>query len=68
MDQRPSEAPFGHRPRRIRPFDLPEHPGDGAGHDALDAFATQKAASLNSHVIGHGALAEGEWQTPGRAG
>jgi len=65
MDQRPPKSVFGHRARKIRPFDLPEHPGDGAGYEALDAFATQKAASLNQHVIGYGALAEGEWQALG---
>ena len=31
MDQRLAKSVFGYRPRKIRPFELPEHPGDGAG-------------------------------------
>ena len=65
MEQHSPKSIFGHRPRKIRPFDLPEHPGEAAGYDALNAFATQKAASLNAHAIGYGALAESEWRALG---
>ena len=57
--------PFPGRRRKIAPFQLPEHPGETAARDALDLYAMEKAASLNQHVIGYGALAEGEWAALG---
>ncbi len=54
-------APFSGRRRKIAPFVLPDHPGETASHEALAHYAMEKAASLNQHVIGYGALAEGEW-------
>jgi len=51
--------------RKIRPFEIPQHPGDQASRDALDTYAAEKAASLNQHVIGYGGLAEGEWAALG---
>ena len=54
----------GHR-RKIAPFVPPEHPGEAASRAALDRYAMEKAASLNQHVIGYGALAEGEWAALG---
>jgi Xaa-Pro aminopeptidase len=56
---------FTSRRRKIAPFALPEHPGETAGREALAAYAFDKAASLNQHVIGYGALAEGEWAALG---
>ena len=58
-------SPFAGRRRRIRPFEVPEHPGDDASLAALAAYAADKAASLNQHVIGFGELAEGEWAARG---
>jgi Xaa-Pro dipeptidase len=60
-----SPAPFAGRRRKIAPFALPEHPGEAAGRGLLDTYAMEKAASLNQHVIGYGALAEGEWAARG---
>ena len=57
--------PFGARRRKIKPFELPEHPGPAASHDALATYAVEKAASLNQHVIGYGELAEREWAARG---
>jgi Xaa-Pro dipeptidase len=57
--------PFPGRRRKIAPFVLPEHPGETASHPALDRYAMEKAASLNQHLIGYGALAEGEWAALG---
>jgi Xaa-Pro aminopeptidase len=54
-------GPFPGRSRKIAPFAIPEHPGEAAPAEALTRFAFEKAASLNQHVIGYGALAEGEW-------
>lgn len=50
--------------RKIAPYDVPDHPGD-ATHAALVEYAAVKAASLNQHVIGYGALAEDEWAARG---
>jgi Xaa-Pro aminopeptidase len=55
------EAPFAGRRRKIAPFRIPEHPGGSASADELTRYAMEKAASLNQHVIGYGALAEREW-------
>ena len=60
-----SPAPFPGRRRKIAPFEIPEHPGASAARAALDRYAMEKAASLNQHVIGYGALAEGEWAARG---
>lgn len=57
---------FGGRRRKIAPYDLPDHPGD-ADHEVLAEYSRLKAAGLNQHVIGYGALAEGEWAAQGRA-
>ena len=46
------------RARKIMPF----HPG---AVDDLRAAARQKAAALNQHVLGYGALAETEWAAAG---
>jgi Xaa-Pro aminopeptidase len=58
-------TPFGRHRRRIAPFDLPELPGAGAGPAAIETYARAKATALNQHVIGYGALAEGEWTAAG---
>src|SRR5262245_25062379 len=60
-----SANPFAGRRRKIAPFALPEHPGEGASRAILDRYAMEKAASLNQHVIGYGALAENEWAALG---
>lgn len=52
---------FGRHRRKIIPANLPLHPGDAAGYEALAAYATEKATALNRHVLGYGALAESEW-------
>ena len=62
-----STPPFGHRRRKIAPFELPGHPGEAASFEALERFAAAKAANLNQHVIGYGALAEAEWAALGLA-
>jgi len=59
-DQSPSN-PFAGKRRKIAPFVLPESPGVGAPGEAFVAYAAEKAASLNRHVIGYGELAETEW-------
>jgi Xaa-Pro aminopeptidase len=58
-------GPFPGRRRKIAPFEMPDHPGNGAPRDALARYAMEKAASLNQHVIGHGELAEREWHSLG---
>jgi Xaa-Pro dipeptidase len=58
-------APFPGRRRKIAPFEIPEHPGASAERAALDLYAMEKAASLNQHVIGYGALAAREWTALG---
>lgn len=58
-------APFSRNRRKIAPFVPPEHPGASAAPAELERYAAEKAASLNQHVIGYGALAEGEWQALG---
>jgi Xaa-Pro aminopeptidase len=60
-------GPFAGKRRKIVPFALPEHPGEAAGRAELDRYAMEKAASLNQHLIGYGALAEGEWAALGLA-
>ncbi|MGH2476820.1 MAG: M24 family metallopeptidase [Candidatus Limnocylindrales bacterium] len=57
--------PFAGRRRKIKPFELPVHPGGSASHEALVTYAAEKAASLNQHVIGFGDLPEGEWAALG---
>ena len=55
-------ASFG-RHRKIMPFEP-----DGADSvEALRAKAREKAAALNQHALGYGALAEAEWATAGIA-
>ncbi|CAN5790002.1 Xaa-Pro peptidase family protein [soil metagenome] len=61
------DRPTSRYRRKIAPFVPPAHPGDGAGIPALAAYAQRKAASLNSHVLGHGPLAEHEWAALGLA-
>ncbi len=61
MDTHAPKSPFPGRRRKIAPFQIPEHPGETAPKSALDLYAMEKAASLNQHVIGYGALAEDEW-------
>ncbi len=58
-------APFPGRRRKIAPFLPPEHPGEVASREALTLYSMEKAAGLNQHVIGYGALAEGEWAALG---
>ena len=53
------------KPRKIKPFELPVHPGQSASADDLATYAADKAASLNQHVIGYGELAEREWEALG---
>ncbi len=65
MEMPSPKGPFPGRRRKIAPFVLPEHPGEAAPKSALDLYAMEKAASLNQHVIGYGALAEGEWAALG---
>jgi len=55
-------ASFG-RHRKIMPFE-PGGPGD---IESLRAQAREKAASLNSHALGYGTLAEAEWTAAGIA-
>ena len=62
-----AQPSFGRHRRRITPFAIPDHPGEGADQAALAEYARAKAAALNMHVIGHGALAEGEWNAAGLA-
>ncbi|WP_187971358.1 M24 family metallopeptidase [Aquibium microcysteis] len=63
MTGTPSGSTFG-RHRKIMPFDS----GDGAPSEtALRQASREKAASLNSHVLGYGALAEAEWAAAGIA-
>ena len=56
---------FGRHRRRIAPFAVPEHPGAGADGATLARWSRAKAAALNAHAIGPGALAEGEWAQAG---
>jgi Xaa-Pro aminopeptidase len=65
MQMKSPNSPFPGRRRKIAPFELPEHPGVTASRGELDRYAMEKAASLNQHVIGYGALAEGEWAALG---
>jgi Xaa-Pro dipeptidase len=53
---------FG-RHRKIMPFDSGATPDEAA----LRQAAREKAASLNQHVLGYGALAEAEWAAAGIA-
>ncbi len=55
-------ASFG-RHRKIMPFD----PGADNSLEAQRAASRAKAASLNQHALGYGALAEAEWATAGLA-
>ncbi|MEM1040112.1 MAG: Xaa-Pro peptidase family protein [Pseudomonadota bacterium] len=56
---------FGRHKRKIEPFAVPQHPGNDAGFEALETYARAKAASMNQHLIGYGALAENEWALAG---
>ncbi len=51
--------------RKIRPYEVPAHPGDEATTAALATYAADKADALNQHVIGYGDLAEREWAALG---
>ncbi|MGB3388869.1 MAG: Xaa-Pro peptidase family protein, partial [Pseudaminobacter sp.] len=62
MTDRVQAGNFG-RHRKIMPFE----PDAVADVEALRRQARQKAASLNQHVLGYGALAEGEWRRAGIA-
>ncbi len=62
-----SASNFGRHRRKIMPFEIPTHPGEQAGSEALEMFSRGKASALNQHVIGYGALAEGEWAKAGIA-
>ena len=66
MSQPSTQAPLGRHRRKIEPYVLPDHPGD-ADPARLADYARAKAAALNQHVIGYGALAEGEWAQAGLA-
>ena len=63
----PPSSPFAGKRRKIRPFEMPEHPGSRASYAELERFAAEKAAGLNQHVIGYGELAEREWAALGLA-
>ncbi len=58
-------APFGRHKRKIEPWAIPEHPGNDAGYEALEAYSRAKAGALNQHLIGYGELAESEWKSAG---
>lgn len=60
-------SPFAGKRRKIAPYAPPEHPGQAAAFADLTRYSAEKAASLNQHVIGYGALAEGEWAALGLA-
>lgn len=60
-------GPFGRYRRKIVPFEIPDHPGLAASQEEIEAWSRAKAANFNQHVIGYGALAEGEWQRAGLA-
>ena len=57
----PAKGNFG-RHRKIMPFE----PGSGSVEE-LREQARAKAAGLNSHVLGYGAVAEAEWSAAGIA-
>lgn len=59
--------PFGRYQRKIAPFEIPDHPGLHASVEEIEAWSRTKAANFNQHVIGYGALAEGEWHQAGIA-
>ena len=63
MDNKGSAGAFGHHRRKIVPFE----PGDGASIEELRAASREKAARLNQHVLGYGAVAEAEWRRAGIA-
>ena len=56
----PSKGNFGHH-RKIMPFE----PGAEIDVEALRRHAREKAAALNSHVLGYGETAEREWAAAG---
>ncbi|MTH96724.1 aminopeptidase P family protein [Roseibium sp. RKSG952] len=56
---------FGRHRRKIMPNVLPDHPGVTADASDLAAYAMDKASALNRHMLGYGALAEGEWAARG---
>ncbi|TIP75058.1 MAG: aminopeptidase P family protein, partial [Mesorhizobium sp.] len=62
MSEPSVERRFG-RHRRIMPFE----PDEAGSIDALRLKSRQKAAELNQHVLGYGALAEAEWHAAGIA-
>lgn len=53
---------FGRHQRKIMPFEPGAAPWPEARFAELAAEARAKAASLNQHAIGYGALAEAEWR------
>jgi Xaa-Pro aminopeptidase len=55
----------GRHKRKIDPGSPNQHPGAEADYHSLESYARAKAASLNQHAIGYGALAEREWQAAG---
>lgn len=59
MDRNPTDRPRHHR--KIMPFEP-----DGS-NDVLHKKSRLKAAELNQHALGYGALAEVEWQAAGIA-
>ena len=61
MTEPPSRPTFG-RHRKIMPFE----PG-GSNEDTLRRAAREKAAALNQHALGYGAVAEAEWRAAGIA-
>ncbi|TIT49350.1 MAG: aminopeptidase P family protein, partial [Mesorhizobium sp.] len=46
---------------------MPFEPAEAGSIDALRLKSRQKAAELNQHVLGYGALVEAEWQAAGIA-
>ncbi|TIL24158.1 MAG: aminopeptidase P family protein [Mesorhizobium sp.] len=46
---------------------MPFEPDDAGSIDALRLKSREKAAALNQHLLGYGALAEAEWQAAGVA-
>lgn len=61
----PAGRNFG-RHRKIMPF-LPGEPLSPADLKAMEQASREKAAALNQHVLGFGAIAEAEWRAAGLA-
>ena len=69
MDQRvtPLSRLTASSRRKIRPYEIPAHPGFDSGQDRLLQWSREKASALNQYVLGFGTLAEQEWADAGIA-